>query len=222
MGKNKLNYADERGFTLIEIMVSVFLFAMLALLMGHVFQKGHNLFDVLSAQSQIQRNGRKVMQSVATSLRQARLATVAIPASPSNNQITFGLPLYQTTPGVCSAFASVVDGTSPLSCAVSADCAGVTKCGSAGSMSCVNSICRRNYTYAVSSAAGISQLVVSAPGEADRVVGNRVQSVAFQNNGMDVNLQSNEIRVTMVASSPVISERRTHSLSLASVIQVRN
>ena len=206
------------GFTLAEMTLSTGLLMMLVLVVGMLFMKGNNLFDVLSAQSQTQRNARRIVQSVTSALRQARLSAVILPAP---NQISFDLPLYQQAVGTCSAFVPPSTVTNPpISCLTNADCQ--PQCGAAGSMVCGNSICRRTYTYSVSSASGISQLVVSAPGEANRVVGNQVQSVTFQNRAVDPNLQANEIRVTINTNANVISEKRTHVLSLDSVVQIRN
>ena len=211
---------NQHGFTLTEIIFSAFLFAMLVILMGSIFQKGHGLFDILSAQSETQRNGRKIVQSLSSVIRQARVGAIQIPGSPGNTQIRIDLPLYQTSPGNCSAYALVADGTAPVSCNNNADCA--TACGGAGSMTCANNICRRDYTYSISSAAGIAQLVASAPGEANQVIGNRVQSITFQDNTMDANLQANEVRIALITSGSVISEKRTHTLALSDIVRMRN
>ena len=210
------------GFTLVELMFVAVLTAILALVVGTIFQKGTNLYDVESAQSNTQRNARKIVYSVTSMLRQARTGSVNIPSPPGNNQITFDLPLFASG-GSCSAFAPVTQGTNPVSCSATSDCDNTCNGGAAiANNVCVNSICRRTYTYSVLTSGNMSQLVVNAPTEAPRVVGNQVQAVTFQNNTMDLNLQPNEVRVSLTTRASVVSEKRSHDFNLSSIAQMRN
>jgi len=211
---------NENGFSLLELLFVAALTVLLALLIGVLFQKGQHLFDVDSEEASLQRNTRRALQSVSVSLRKARRSAITIPAQPDNNQITLDLPLFRSGAN-CSAFASVVQGTAPETCNNGADCD--NQCGNApGTNLCVNNICRRAYTYALSSDAGISQLVVSAAGESSRVVGNKIQSAEFLNNTMNLNLNSNEIQINLTAQGTTISENRTRSFTLSNIVQVRN
>ncbi len=223
----------ENGFTLSELILSSGIFIMLALLVGGIFNKGNNLFDVLSAESQVQRNSRRILQTISSTLRQTKRSSVIIPNA---NQIQFDLPIYQQSSGNCSAFMPPpvsVTNPIPANCGTNTDCQ--TACGGFTNMSCScisgnppcannSGMCLRTYTYSVSSANGTPQLIASAPGggESNRILGNQVQSVTFQNMTADPYLQANEIRVSLTTTGNVVSEKRTHTLSMDSVVQVRN
>lgn len=216
----KLTKHDQRGFSLLELLFVAALTVLLALLIGVLFQKGQYLFDVDAAQSSIQRNARRALQSVTVALRKARRSTITIPASPNNNQITLDLPIFLSG-ATCSAFADVASGTPPQTCSSGIDCDG--QCNSTpGTNLCANDICRRTYTYSISAANGISQLIVSTPSEADRIVGNHIQTVLFRNNTMNVNLNADEIEIGLTAQKATTTENRTHSLTLSNIVQVRN
>lgn len=225
MQRIKAGNEKEAGFTLMELIFSAALAIGFLLVIGVLFQKGNNLSDVLSAEAQIQRNGRKIVHFISSTLRQARHGNgngnVTIPLPPNNNSITFDLPIYQQSPNVCSAFASVAEGTSPVVCTSNgqADCD--SGCGVATAF-CNNGVCRRTYTYAVSASGNLFQIILSSGSETSRVIGNQVGTVFFQDNTMDLNLQANEIRITLATAGDVISEKRSHQVTLNSVVQVRN
>lgn len=203
-----------------ELLLVSALTVLLTLLIAALFQKGQYLFDTDSTQATLQRNARRAIQSVSVAIRKARRSTLAIPAQPNNNQITIDLPIFLSGTS-CSAFASVVSGTSPQTCNNGSDCD--TQCNNTpGTNLCVNNICRRSYTYAISSSSGISQLIVSTPSESSRVVGNQIQSVVFQDNFMNLNLNSNEIKIDLTTQGKTTSEGRTQSLTLSNIVQVRN
>ncbi len=220
--QGKLWRAQEGGFTMTELILSTAIVFILVLMTGMVFNKGNNLIDVSNAESQLQRNGRKIIQTVSSVLRQARRSTINVPGSPNNNQISFDLPIYQQSGGVCSAFAPVATGTSPMSCGVDADCQGPAACGSAGSMACFQGACRRTYTISTITSGGLTNIQISAPGESTRVLGSQVSSVLFQTNSTNPNLQPSEVRVSLVTTGNVVSEKRVHNMTLNSVVQVRN
>lgn len=211
---------NERGFSLLELMLVAALTVLLALLIGILFQKGQHMFDSDSVEASIQRNARRALHSVSVSIRKARRSTITIPAQPNNNQIAMDLPIFLSGTS-CSAFASVADGTSPQTCDTATDCD--SQCNNTpGTNLCVDNICRKAYTYAITTSNGISQLVVSASGESDRVVGNRIQSAVFRDNTMNLNLNPNEIDISLTAQANTVSENRTHSFVLSNIAQVRN
>lgn len=213
---------SEKGVTLPEMMISAVILISLLLVFGTVFQKGNNLSDVFTAESKIQRNSRKIINTIASNLRQARLAQISIPNAPNNNQISFDLPIYQQGVSSCSAFASVSDGTSPVICGSDANC--VTFCGGDVSNTfCSNQICRRTYTYSVNAVtSNLSQVVVSGATEPNRTVGSHVGTLVFQDNGMDPNLRSDELKITLMTTSDIVSEKRVRNLSVSSVVQIKN
>lgn len=205
------------GFTLAEVLLSAGLLIVLFFLVTVLFHKGQNLMDVVTSQGEIQKNARRMTQSVSAILRQARRSALAIPLSPNNTSISFDLPIFFEASGTCSAYALVADGTAPVSCDSDSECQMACTSGF-----CSNQVCRRNYSLSLSTASGMPQLVLSASGESDRVIGNYLQSVNFFDNTMDTNLQANEIRVSLATSSNATSEKTMHTMNLSTIVQIRN
>lgn len=231
---------NRAGFSLVELLLSCGLFMMIILVVAMVFRKGNNLFDVASAESQVQRNSRKALQTVATTLRSAISSGTNGVTISQPDTIRFRLPVYRQAANSCSALQPDATATNPpVSCSVNTDCQAIATCGSNGSdLTCYcpnpvsgacssptnSGVCLRTYDYAISNSAGISQLVLSsaAGAENSRVVANQVQAIQFQNSAADPNLQSNEIRISVTTNGDVVSEKRTHAMTLSSVVQVRN
>src|SRR3989338_5753617 len=93
---------NQNGFTLSEALFSTGILVMLFLVMGMVFSKGNNLFDVVSAESQAQRNSRRILQSVSSISRQPNRPDPNGITLPSSSHFFFFFPFYQQAQNVCS------------------------------------------------------------------------------------------------------------------------
>jgi prepilin-type N-terminal cleavage/methylation domain-containing protein len=214
---------DRRGYTLVEMMIATVIGVFTILLLGGLFIKGLERSGGLKTEANIQQRTRKTIERMAAEIKRTSLASLNVI---STSSISFELPVLQVTTGDCSAHAVNPSSTSPAACASGnvSDC--VNACGGfSAHWNCVNRVCKKRYTYALSTASGISQLMSTAPGENDRIIGSGIQSITFQKNGVspnDPNLRGNEVRIRATAQETSDFEKRLRQDTLSAVVQVRN
>ena len=114
-------FFNNRGMTLVETMITVAIIGIVASVMWGVFMQGFRMWRLHSAQTEVQRDARRILDLMGRNLRQARAASVSISRNaatdPPFSQISFqkingnsisyyqdGTEFYQTVDGVTTRF----------------------------------------------------------------------------------------------------------------------
>ncbi|OGW80900.1 MAG: hypothetical protein A3G33_05770 [Omnitrophica bacterium RIFCSPLOWO2_12_FULL_44_17] len=209
------------GFTLTELMVSIAIGTLALSILSVLYIKGLESSGGLGVESDIQHSARQALYQLSSQLKRGR--DPAIPSSPNNTQISISLPVSQITAGSCSAHILSSISSIQISCTDTNACINACRSGTCFKLpGAPAGICEKQYTYSLSQANGVSQIMVTGANENPRIIGNGIQTLLFQDNSIDTNLRSGEIRIRTTAQMNSVQEKKTRQINLQTVVQIRN
>ncbi len=189
----------NRGLTLIEILVASALGLMVIAMIYSLYASGNDLWEIKRYQTDLQAQGRQIMQSLMTELRkttrtsaQVPSPNLIIPLSPNNNNITFYLP--QTNNGTVATNATT----------------------GAIVWQLANPVV---YLYDATNQQVLRREAVDPSG--NRTIGNDVTNIQFIDNKIDGSLYLNELKIilSLLTKTP---RQRTIAMTFSSIVRLRN
>ena len=210
---NMKRISSNSGFTLVEVVASAGIFVILGLITILFFIQGVSNWQLLTNQSDLRSTGRNVLVYMAQELGNAtRTSSLGIPpnafiASPGQNEITFYLPCNNvSTSGVCTSSSFATCTYDPINDPDSKRCPLIDS----------------NSNTKWDTANQIKYLIVDnqlqrAVNGVNSPIASDISGVIFEDQSLNPNLNSNEVKVTLTLSRP-----KTESLILVGIVKLKN
>lgn len=100
---------NERGFSLLEMMVTLVIFSILTIIAGQVFDTSQESMDWNYNQMTLQTNMRRVLDTMAKEIREASPSS-PIPITSGVNSLSFQIPAVVQTDGTVTSWTTVTYG----------------------------------------------------------------------------------------------------------------
>ncbi|MCM8773618.1 MAG: hypothetical protein NC820_02635 [Candidatus Omnitrophica bacterium] len=186
----------EKCFTLIEVLLSASILAVISAIMLSFFIQGSNLWQLITNQSDLRSIARNAMNYMRQELQNTTRTSpeipspnLSIPSKPNNNSVDFYLPID-------------IDGNGLI-----IDDIGNTEWDKSNKI---------QYQYVP----GLRQLRRLEKGN-KYVIANNVASIEFEDNSINPVLYNNELKIVLKLEK-LTPQNRTVSISVTSIVKLRN